>query len=66
MIIMPKTITPIATDSRINITLRSVGVEKIFNIPNKPIISFWYVQVWFKDGRKDGFSNSKVVEPDMY
>lgn len=34
--IMPRTITPIATANKINITLRSVRIKKIFNIPTKP------------------------------
>ena len=48
MIIIPRIMTPIATDSRINITLRSVRMEKNFNIPNN-VIGNWYVQARFKD-----------------
>ena len=47
--IMPRIMTPIATDSRINITLRSVRMEKKhFNIPNN-LIGNWYVQARFQD-----------------
>ena len=68
IMIMPRTITPIATDSRINITLRSVRMKKLFSIPNTPTLGNWYVQAWFKDVRKDEFDNWNFarISPTIY